>query len=101
MVEPLQALLSEAARRLRAARATSALLIHHNDADGLTSGALLGMALEAEGCAVQCLAVEKIFPEVSAAKRSDSSSASICKAARTRSSNPSRHAATASAGPSR
>lgn len=67
MVEPLQALLSEAARRLRAARATSALLIHHNDADGLTSGALLGMALEAEGCAVECLAVEKIFPEVLAA----------------------------------
>jgi single-stranded DNA-specific DHH superfamily exonuclease len=63
----LQAQLDEAVRRLRAASATSALLVHHNDADGLTSGALLAIALEAEGWAVEPLAVEKIFPEVLAA----------------------------------
>jgi hypothetical protein len=63
----LEAQLQEAVRRLRAARATSALLIHHNDADGLTSGALLSLALTAEGCALERLAVEKIFPEVLAA----------------------------------
>ncbi|HSB71100.1 MAG TPA: DHH family phosphoesterase [Candidatus Methylomirabilis sp.] len=67
MTDALQAVLEEAARRLRAARAESALLVHHNDADGLTSAALLSMALEAVGCAVQRLAVEKIFPEVLAA----------------------------------
>ncbi|HSB82588.1 MAG TPA: hypothetical protein VLM91_27750 [Candidatus Methylomirabilis sp.] len=67
MAEALQALLGDAARRLRAARASSALLVHHNDADGLTSGALLSLALEAEGWTVERLALEKIFPEVLAA----------------------------------
>lgn len=67
MAEALQTLLGDAARRLRAARATSALLVHHNDADGLTSGALLSLALEAEGWTVERLALEKIFPEVLAA----------------------------------
>jgi single-stranded-DNA-specific exonuclease len=67
VTDALQALLGEAVRRLQAAHARSALLVHHNDADGLTSGALLSMALEAVGSTVERLAVEKIFPEVLAA----------------------------------
>ncbi len=63
----LEAQLQEALHRLRAAQARSVLLVHHNDADGLTSGALLAVALEIQGYRVECLAVEKIFPQVLAA----------------------------------
>jgi len=63
----LEAQLAEALRRLRAVRAEPVLLVHHNDADGLTSGALLAVALEVEGHPVERLAVEKIFPAVLAA----------------------------------
>lgn len=64
MTDALQPLLGEAARRLRAARGASALLVQLNDADGLMSAALLTLALEALGFAVERLAVEKIFPEL-------------------------------------
>ena len=67
MVEVLETQLHEAICRLSAAQAGSVLLIHHNDADGLTSAALLAMALEGGGYRVECLALEKIFPEVLAA----------------------------------
>ncbi len=67
MADALQVLLGEAERRLRAAHGQSALLVHHNDADGLAAGALLVMALEAVGCRAEPLAVEKVFPEVLAA----------------------------------
>lgn len=67
MGDVLEAQLQEALRRLRAARPGAVLLVHHNDADGLTSAALLAIALEARGYRVECLAVEKIFPEILAA----------------------------------
>lgn len=67
MADGLEMQLAEALRRLRAAQAGLVLLVHHNDADGLASAALLTIALEAEGHAVERLAVEKIFPEILAA----------------------------------
>jgi len=67
VADPLQSLIGEAVRRLRAVRAEGVLLVHHNDADGLTAGTLLSLALEAEGFAVERLALEKIFPEALAA----------------------------------
>ncbi len=63
----LEAHIAEAVRRLRAARGEEVFLVHHNDADGLASGALLAIALEVEGHPVERLAVEKIFPAVLAA----------------------------------
>ncbi len=62
--DELERQLDGALLRLRAARAGSVLLVHHNDADGLTSAALLAISLEAQGQRVERLAVEKIFPAV-------------------------------------
>lgn len=67
MPERLDAQLTEALRRLQAVSARAALLVHHNDADGLTAAALTSIALEAEGYAVDRLALERILPEVLAA----------------------------------
>jgi single-stranded-DNA-specific exonuclease len=39
-------------------------VFHHNDADGLTSGAILTRALERQGFKVQCFCLEKPYPAV-------------------------------------
>jgi len=39
-------------------------LVHHDDADGLSSGAIMKTALEREGFGVKAFCLEKIYPEV-------------------------------------
>ena len=39
-------------------------VFHHNDSDGLTSGAILKSALSREGYSVEALALEKPYPKV-------------------------------------
>ncbi len=39
-------------------------VFHHNDADGITSGAILTCALEREGCTIQRFCLEKPYPAV-------------------------------------
>jgi len=39
-------------------------LVHHDDADGLSSGAIMKTALEREGFGVKTFCLEKIYPEV-------------------------------------
>jgi len=39
-------------------------LVHHDDADGLSSGAIMKTALEREGFEVKTFCLEKIYPEV-------------------------------------
>lgn len=42
----------------------SALVVHHGDADGLCSAAILKLALERENWDVRTICLEKLFPEV-------------------------------------
>jgi len=39
-------------------------LVHHDDADGLSSGAIMKTALEREGYGVKTFCLEKVYPEV-------------------------------------
>lgn len=49
---------------LRKAKTESIVLVHHDDADGLCSGAITKAALEREGYRVKPFCLEKIYPEV-------------------------------------
>ena len=40
------------------------ILLHHDDVDGLCSGAVMKVALEREGYRIRALCLEKIYPEV-------------------------------------
>ncbi len=44
--------------------AEEAVVVHHDDADGLCSGAIVKAALEREGLKVKLVCLEKLFPEV-------------------------------------
>jgi len=54
------AAISELKRR----KPTVITLVHHDDADGLSSGAIMKTALEREGFGVKTFCLEKIYPEV-------------------------------------
>ena len=43
---------------------TKVVLVHHDDADGLCSGAIMKAALEREGYKVKAFCLEKVYPEV-------------------------------------
>jgi hypothetical protein len=49
---------------LKKMKPTEIILVHHDDADGLCSGAIMKTALEREGYKVRTLCLEKIYPEV-------------------------------------
>jgi single-stranded-DNA-specific exonuclease len=49
---------------LKKARPKEITLVHHDDADGLCSGAITNAALEREGYKVKAFCLEKIYPEV-------------------------------------
>lgn len=53
-----------AVAELRSRPAKAVQVFHHNDADGLCSGAILSSALAAEGYAVQRYCLEKPYPQV-------------------------------------
>jgi len=55
---------SRAIRELRSGGYEEALVVHHNDADGLCSGALVKAALEREGVKPRLICLEKVYPEV-------------------------------------
>ena len=55
---------SKAIRELRSGGYGEALVVHHNDADGLCSGALTKAALEREGLEARLICLEKVYPEV-------------------------------------
>jgi single-stranded-DNA-specific exonuclease len=49
---------------LRKSKAKDIMLVHHDDADGLCSGAIMKAALEREGYRINAFCLEKIYPEV-------------------------------------
>ncbi len=55
---------STAISELRKIKLRNATVIHHDDADGLSSGAITKTALEREGFKVRTFCLEKIYPEV-------------------------------------
>lgn len=57
---------AQAAARFQDIKPASVLLIHHNDADGLSSGAILTQAIERSGAKVRRYCLEKPYPEVMA-----------------------------------
>jgi len=60
----LDAAMAEAAEQVRSWPATGALVLHHNDADGITSGAIVQRALSRLGRSVRRLCLEKPYPQV-------------------------------------
>jgi len=55
---------SSAISELRKTKIGEMVLVHHDDADGLCSGAIMKTALEREGYKVKTFCLEKIYPEV-------------------------------------
>ena len=55
---------SEAVSEMRRSGTEKILLVHHDDADGLSSAATIKEAAEREGYAVRLLCLEKVYPEV-------------------------------------
>jgi len=53
-----------AVSELRSTKPKEIVLVHHDDADGLCSGAVVKASLEREGCGVRALCLEKVYPEV-------------------------------------
>jgi single-stranded DNA-specific DHH superfamily exonuclease len=49
---------------LRHVKSREVVLVHHDDADGLCSGAIMKTALEREGYKVKAFCLEKVYPEV-------------------------------------
>jgi len=49
---------------LRKTKTRDIVLVHHDDADGLCSGAIMKAALEREGYRVKAFCLEKIYPDV-------------------------------------
>jgi len=49
---------------LKNAKARDIVLVHHDDADGLCSGAIMKTSLEREGYRVKAFCLEKVYPEV-------------------------------------
>jgi len=49
---------------LKKAKTRGIVLVHHDDADGLCSGAIMKAALEREGYKVKAFCLEKIYPEI-------------------------------------
>ncbi len=64
MVDKWYAAMEQAIRELRAWPDKTVQLFHHNDSDGLSSGAVLTRALEREGFKVQRYCLEKPYPAV-------------------------------------
>lgn len=64
MFNELIAAMEEGIRTLRRETGKTVQLFHHNDADGLTSGAILTRALEREGYTVKRYCLEKPYPAV-------------------------------------
>jgi len=55
---------AKAILELRQTKTSEIILVHHDDADGLCSGAITKTALEREGYNVRVFCLEKVYPEV-------------------------------------
>ncbi len=55
---------AKATSELKAVRSRKVRVVHHDDADGLCSGAVVRAALEREGFEVEGFCLEKMYPEV-------------------------------------
>ena len=64
MIENLLAAMDLALKTLEETGGKTVQLFHHNDADGLTSGAILTRAFERKGCEVRRSSLEKPYPAV-------------------------------------
>ena len=64
MVDTFNTAIREGVQRLRNWPNKKVRVFHHNDADGLTSGAILLTALEREGYSVVRHSLEKPYPQV-------------------------------------
>jgi single-stranded-DNA-specific exonuclease len=64
MSKDLSERMREAVERLRRHPAAGVDLFHHNDSDGLTSGAILTRALERAGFSVRRVCLEKPYPQL-------------------------------------
>jgi single-stranded-DNA-specific exonuclease len=64
MIEELIRAMERAILELRAWPEKTVTVFHHNDADGLSSGAILARAFEREGYGVHRFCLEKPYPEV-------------------------------------
>ena len=64
MIEGLKKRMEVALKDLRGHPKSRVHIFHHNDADGLTSGAILTRAFEREGFTVHRSALEKPYPAV-------------------------------------
>ena len=62
--EDFRGKVSKAILELRQTKPLEIILVHHDDADGLCSGAIMKTALEREGYKVKTLCLEKVYPEV-------------------------------------
>jgi len=63
-LDTFQNVITRAAANLLAITPSAVLLLHHNDADGLTSGAILSKAFERSQIPMRRVCLEKPYPEV-------------------------------------
>jgi len=56
--------MKKAVEKLKTYRIKETLIIHHDDADGLCSSAIVKKALERENFTVKTICLEKLFPEI-------------------------------------
>ncbi|RLI18673.1 hypothetical protein DRO44_00470, partial [Candidatus Bathyarchaeota archaeon] len=55
---------AQVVQQLKSANPKEAIIVHHDDADGLCSAAITKKALEREGISTRTFCLEKVYPEV-------------------------------------
>ena len=55
---------AQVVKQLKSANPKEAIIVHHDDADGLCSAAITKKALEREGISTRTFCLEKVYPEV-------------------------------------
>ncbi len=63
-IASFQSRLELAKNRLKQSRIESAVIFHHDEADGLTSAALAKLALQSLGLGTELICLDKLYPEV-------------------------------------
>ena len=63
---------AQVVQQLKSANPKEAIIVHHDDADGLCSAAITKKALEREGISTRTFCLEKVYPEVIEALHSKS-----------------------------
>ena len=63
-LEDFKSKANQAIKELKALKPKEAIIVHHDDADGLCSAAITKRALEREGIKVKTFCLEKVYTEV-------------------------------------